>query len=275
MQCPKCSLEISDESKFCPNCGAKFEGNNTIILGVIFCLILSVAIIMPITKGIIYKKDLYNGIISDVDSKNWESAKSKLDELGDYKNISEYSSSINYNYYISKAEEQYKNKDYKNALLNYENASNYNDKDSDLKNKITNAEREVKKLEIQERKAQELAQRKREQERKQAEARRLQAQRAEQQARNRELADLQRIVDRAFVNVSIQDFGGGMPGVYEFYVYPQAWNRLTYNDKLNTLVACRKYIELKAGVSARDAEIGTRVVNVYDNSELANYASIK
>ena len=246
-----------------------------IIVMVIFGVVLFGIVLFGIIQENNYKNELYTTIIQSIENKNWAAAKGKLDELGDYKDVRKFVPEVNYNYYLAEGDREFSNRNYRIALENYKTASNYDGSNVNLKNKITNAEKEVKKLEVQERKAQELAQRKREQERKQAKARKLQAQREQQQARNKELAELQRIVDRAFVNVSIREFGGGMPGVYEFYVYPQAWNSLTYNDKLNTLIACRKYIELKAGVSAHDAEIGTRVVNVYDNSELANYATIK
>lgn len=170
--CTKCEKENLDKSKFCQECGATLENNNTKNLVIIFCVLLIFAIGVPAIKGLMYKNDLYNEIITDVDNKNWQSAKSKLDELGDYKNISEYSSNINYQYYLSQADEQYKNKDYKSALSNYENAQKYNSDDKNLQVKITNSQKELKKQEEEIRKANELK-------KKQAEQAKLKAEREE------------------------------------------------------------------------------------------------
>lgn len=115
--------------------------------------------------------------------------------------------------------------------------------------------------------------------RKKAEQERLKKERIEQQKiakeKAKELADLENTINHAFVEVSINDFGGDVGGVYEFYTYPQTWHRLSYEEKKNVLVACQRYIMLKTGASERKAQVGTRIKSAFDGSELATVVNIR
>jgi len=168
--CTKCGKENLDTSKFCQNCGTVLKGNNKKVLVFIFCLFLTVVIIIPAIQEVMRINNLYNEIIIDVDNKNWGSAKSKLDELGNFKDINKFSPEINYNYYLAEGDREFNNKSYRSAIEYYKTAKTYDDSNVNLKNKIANTEKEIKKLDEQERKVWQLAQKKKEQERRIAEA---------------------------------------------------------------------------------------------------------
>lgn len=235
--------------------------NQKVLLS-IFIVLLSIWGGTHLFKATKLKIDLYNNLVSSVENKNWDSAKSSLDQLGNYRNSLSYTDEVNFQYYLTNGDKEYSNKNYNNALDLYYKAHNYKTEDKNLhKNlqiKINKTENQIK---IQ----------------KAEEARKAAIAKAKAERQNRqELADLERLVKQAFVSVSIQNFDNSETGGnYEFYIYPEAWFNLSYNEKKNVMVSCRKYIQLKEGVSERKAEVGVRVKSTYDGKELGNALSVK
>jgi len=78
----------------------------------LFCVILSIS----------HKTNLYKEIQQEIKSENWASAKTKLADLGRYKDSEELSQVVNYNFYLSMGDENNQKKDYKLALDFYKKA---------------------------------------------------------------------------------------------------------------------------------------------------------
>lgn len=232
------------------------EKSKTKILLSIFIVLLCIFIGGYLKEGK-RKADLYKNLISSIQNKNWNNAKSNLDELGDYKNALSYANEVNYEYFVKNGDENFTNKKYNIALDFYNKAQNIRKDDKNLQVKIDKTKTQIKIKEAEEKRKIALEQKQK----------RLQEQ--------RELADLERLVKQAFVSVNIQDYGNETGGVYNFYIYPEAWFNLSYDEKKNIIVACRKYIQLKEGASERKAEVGVRILNTYSGEELGSAISIK
>lgn len=239
-------------------------------------ILLSIFIILLCSLGgahlfnaIKLKIDLYNNLVSSVENKNWDNAKSSLDQLGNYRNSLSYTDEVNFQYYLTNGDKEYSNKNYDKALNFYNNAHNYKKEDKNLhKNlqiKINKTENQIKIKEAEDRKKAAIAK-----------AKALKKQEAIKRQNQQELAELERLVRQSFVSINIQNFDDSETGgYYEFFIYPEAWFNLSYNEKKNVMVSCRKYIQLKEGVSERKAEVGVRIKSTYDGKELGNALSVK
>lgn len=230
------------------------------IVGTIAFLLLIFA--LPIGSSIKERSDTYKTLLSNIENKQWIEAKANLDSLGEYKNTLELSPEVNYHYYLKNADEKYKAKEYHQALNEYNNAFKYKSSDKNLENKIKEVEQICKKLDEEKRKKEEL-------ERKKAEQARLKAEREEAQRKRAELADLQRMVNNAFVKTNFLNTGGGGSG-FRFYTYPQSWEQLDYYEKQNVCSTCTRYVELKFNVSRSFAREHTWIMNVF-NDRLMSY----
>jgi hypothetical protein len=98
-----------------------------------------------IVKEISYKNGLYTSMIKSIETKDWSVAKNNLEELGEYKDCNKYVTEINYNYYLSKGDSEYSNKNYEEALTQYNNAKSYSNANQDLKNKIALTQKAIEK----------------------------------------------------------------------------------------------------------------------------------
>lgn len=251
------------------------EKSKTKILLPIFIVLLCICIGGTCIKEKKRKTALYNNLVSSIQNKDWNNAKSNLDELGDYKNALSYANEVNYEYFVKNGDESFTGKNYNIALDYYNKAQNIKKDNKNLQVKIDKTKTQIKIQEEEEKRKIKLEQERREKERKAAIQKREQEERQRRQQEQRELADLDRLVKRAFVSVNIQDYGNETGGVYNFYIYPEAWFNLSYDEKKNIMVACRKYIQLKEGVSERKAEVGVRILNTYNGEELGSAISIK
>lgn len=251
------------------------EKSKTKILLPIFIILLCICISGTYMKEQKRKTDLYNNLVSSIQNKDWNNAKSNLDELGDYKDALSYANEVNYEYFVKNGDENFACKNYNIALDYYNKAQNTKKDDKNLQVKIDKTKTQIKIQEEEEKRKIKLEQEKREKERKAAIQKREQEERQKRQQEQRELADLERLVKQAFVSVNIQDYGNETGGVYDFYIYPDAWFNLSYEEKKGVIVSCRKYIQLKEGVSERKATVGVRIKSAYDGQELGNALSVK
>lgn len=251
------------------------EKSITKILLPIFIILLCICIGGTYVKEKKRKTDLYNNLVSSIQNKDWNNAKSNLDELGDYKDALSYTNEVNYEYFVKNGDDNFAGKNYNLALDYYNKAQNVKKDNKNLQVKIDKTKTQIKIKEAEEKRKIALEQARREKERRAVIQKREQEQRQKRQQEQKELADLDRLVKRAFVSVNIQDYGNETGGVYNFYIYPEAWFNLSYDEKKNIMVACRKYIQLKEGASERKAEVGVRILNTYSGEELGSAISIK
>ena len=184
MKCPKCQYELIENAKFCQNCGINVDiendtknakqlesnnSDNSRFLGTILgLLIVGVVGYGCITQAIHYG-DTYRGALQDIKNEQWSSAKSKLEELGNYRDCETLLPDVNYNYYLQTGNENFNNKNYSGALSNYEQAKLYKNTDETLTVKIQKTKDLLAKQEAEQRKAQEIAKKKAEQAKRQAE----------------------------------------------------------------------------------------------------------
>ena len=113
----------------------KFK-NNSIVIG---CIIIAIALFIfsfPIYINSQNNKKAYEELLANIENKDWVSAKDKISVLENYKNTKELSYNVNYNYYIEIADSLYADKNFQEALNNYEKAIIYKTPDIDIENKI-------------------------------------------------------------------------------------------------------------------------------------------
>lgn len=228
--------------------------NQKVLLS-IFIVLLSIWGGTHLFKATKLKIDLYNNLVSSVENKNWDSAKSSLDQLGNYKNSLSYTDEVNFQYYLTNGDKEYSNKNYNNALDLYYKAHNYKKEDKNLhKNlqiKINKTENQIK---IQ----------------KAEEARKAAIAKAKAERQNRqELADLERLVKQAFVKTYF--LNDQLTTAFNFYVYPEIWYQQSIEDQQNIFASCVRYVELKTGVDKEKAYYHTRIINIDSNLPVASY----
>lgn len=228
--------------------------NQKVLLS-IFIVLLSIWGGTHLFKATKLKIDLYNNLVSSVENKNWDSAKSSLDQLGNYRNSLSYTDEVNFQYYLTNGDKEYSNKNYNNALDLYYKAHNYKKEDKNLhKNlqiKINKTENQIK---IQ----------------KAEEARKAAIAKAKAERQNRqELADLERLVKQAFVKTYF--LNDQLTTAFNFYVYPEIWYQQSIEDQQNIFASCVRYVELKTGVDKEKAYYHTRIINIDSNLPVASY----
>lgn len=119
------------------------------IICIIFLSIFLFATLQAVVSGIQYRKDLYERLLSDIHTKNWIEAKSKIDNLGAYKDCETLSKTVNFNYYITIGDEKFTQKDYNTALNSYKEAQNINPNNKNIEDKIKNTEPLVARQELE------------------------------------------------------------------------------------------------------------------------------
>ncbi len=231
-----------------------FKKNSPIIIVVVIIILL---VMLQIISNIIAKNNLYNSLKSDISNKSWVSAKDKVEQLSDYKDCKILAPTIYFNYYLQVGDEQFVNKNYDSALENYKKSKQYKSSDKDIDKKIKNAEVQIEKERI-----------KAEQERLRAERKRQIEEQKEKQRRKVELSELTRMVKKAFAYTDFLDCGDNSSTGFNFYVYPECWSQLTYEEKQNIFNSCARYVELKLNVSSSHAYRYTRIIDVYTRSVL-------
>lgn len=213
-------------------------------------------------KAIKLKIDLYNNLVSSVENKNWDSAKSSLDQLGNYRNSLSYTDEVNFQYYLTNGDKEYSNKNYDKALNFYNNAHNYKKEDNNLhKNlqiKINKTENQIKLKEVEDRKKAAIAK-----------AKALKKQEAIKRQNQQELAELERLVKQAFVKTYF--LNDQLTTAFNFYVYPEIWYQQSIEDQQNIFASCVRYVELKTGVDKEKAYYHTRIINIDSNLPVASY----
>lgn len=228
--------------------------NQKVLLS-IFIILLSIWGGTHLFKATKLKIDLYNNLVSSVENKNWDSAKSSLDQLGNYRNSLSYTDEVNFQYYLTNGDKEYSNKNYNNALDLYYKAHNYKKEDKNLhKNlqiKINKTENQIKIQKAEEEKKAAIAKAK-----------------AERQNRQ-ELADLERLVKQAFVKTYF--LNDQLTTAFNFYVYPEIWYQQSIEDQQNIFASCVRYVELKTGVDKEKAYYHTRIINIDSNLPVASY----
>lgn len=228
--------------------------NQKVLLS-IFIVLLSIWGGTHLFKATKLKIDLYNNLVSSVENKNWDSAKSSLDQLGNYRNSLSYTDEVNFQYYLTNGDKEYSNKNYNNALDLYYKAHNYKKEDKNLhKNlqiKINKTENQIKIQKAEEEKKAAIAKAK-----------------AERQNRQ-ELADLERLVKQAFVKTYF--LNDQLTTAFNFYVYPEIWYQQSIEDQQNIFASCVRYVELKTGVDKEKAYYHTRIINIDSNLPVASY----
>ena len=241
--------------------------SNFDIIGLIAIVLV---IVIVIVFSIISKNNQYNEMLVNIDNKQWEQAKEKLDTMGNWKDTKKYVSEINYNYYLTVADEQFNNQNLENALDLYKKAKEYNNNEKSLDDKIKVVQNKIDKINKEKERLAEI-------ERKKAEQERIARERAEQARKQKEIKELEYDVKHAFRYVNLQTFckDSDICGAYEFFIIPEAWYQLSYQEKQNVIESCIRYVQLKEDVSYRQAQVGTRVMNVYDGKMLGNAISIK
>ncbi len=231
-----------------------FESNKGIIaIVLIFVSVISILVFTNVQAT----KDLYVSLQNDINNNLWQNAKEKVEKLGDYKDCKILAPTIYFNYYLQVGDEQFVNKNYDSALENYKKSKQYKSSDKDIDKKIKNAEVQIEKERI-----------KAEQERLRAERKRQIEEQKEKQRRKVELSELTRMVKRAFAYTDFLDCGDNSSTGFNFYVYPECWSQLTYEEKQNIFNSCARYVELKLNVSSSHAYRYTRIIDVYTRSVL-------
>ena len=233
----------------------KFFENNKEIIAIL--LIFASVICIGIFINIQTTKDLYTSLQSDINNNLWQNAKEKAEKLGNYKDCQSLLPNIYFHYYLQVGDEQFVNKNYDSALENYKKAKLYKSSEKDIDKKIKNVEVQIEKERI-----------KAEQERLRAERERQIEEQKEKQRRKVELSDLTRMVKRAFAYTEFLDCGNSGGTGFNFYVYPECWNQLGYEEKQNIFNSCVRYVELKLNVNSSHAYRYTRIINVYTQSVL-------
>lgn len=112
--------------------------DNKFLLKLFAVFFICIFIIFAFKK---YQKECtYKELKTNIESKNWVEAKSKLDELGSYKDSKLLSDEVNFNYYVTVGDKKYSEKDYKTALDFYQKASKIQNDNNVLENKLKGIE---------------------------------------------------------------------------------------------------------------------------------------
>lgn len=144
------------------------EKSKTKILLPIFIVLLCICIGGTCIKEKKRKTALYNNLVSSIQNKDWNNAKSNLDELGDYKNALSYANEVNYEYFVKNGDESFTGKNYNIALDYYNKAQNIKKDNKNLQVKIDKIKTQIKIQEEEEKRKIKLEQERREKERKAA-----------------------------------------------------------------------------------------------------------
>ena len=98
----------------------------------------------------------------------------------------------------------------------------------------------------------------------------------------RAFRELENNILKGFTNVDLHDYAEGstdelslLTGNYSFYLRPEHYYRLSYQERKNLLYRCIDYAEWKKGVSRKKAEISTSIKSSYDGSVLAKITHIR
>lgn len=144
----------------------------------------------------------------------------------------------------------------------------------ELKEKAQKDKIEKEKRRVEEEKRRKIEQKKLEE----AQQRRL----IELEEEERAFRELENNILRGFTNVDLYDYAEGstdelslLTGNYSFYLRPEHYYRLSYQERKNLLYRCIDYAEKKKGVSRRKAEISTSIKSAYDGSVLAKITHIR
>ncbi len=236
--------------------------SKTKILLSIFIVLLCICIGGTYVKEKKRKTALYNNLVSSIQNKDWNNAKSNLDALGDFKDALSYANEVNYEYFVKNGNENFAGKNYNIALDYYNKAQNIKKDDKNLQVKIDKTKTQIKIQEEEEKRKIKLAQEKREKE-----------ERQKRQQEQRELADLERLVKQAFVKTYFLD--DELTTAFNFYVYPEIWYQNSIVDQQNIFATCVRYVELKTGISKEKAYYHTRIINVDSNLPVASYTLLE
>lgn len=249
------------------------EKSKTKILLPIFIVLLCICIGGTYIKEKERKNTLYNNLVTSIQNKDWNNAKFNLDELGDFKDALSYANEVNYEYFVKNGDENFVAKNYNIALDYYNKAQNIKKDNKNLQVKIDKTKTQIKIQEEEEQRKIKLEQEKREKERKAAIQKREQEERQRRQHEQRELADLERLVKRAFVKTYFLD--DELTTAFNFYVYPEIWYQNSLEDQQNIFATCVRYVELKTGISKEKAYYHTRIINVDSNLPVASYTLLE
>ena len=228
----------------------------------IFLSIFLFSTLQAVISGTQYRKDLYKQLLNDIHTENWIEAKSKIDNLGTYKDCETLSKTVNFNYYITIGDEEFSQKDYKTALNSYKEAQCIENNNKILKDKIKNTELQVAKLQVAEEK------KKLEQERKQK-----LAQQAKIKERQKQLLDIQPVIKRTFYKIDFIEDKSLNARMYDFYVDYYLWIQLPYDAKESAFKLAVLYAKLKTNeqYSNDDYLFSTKIRNAQTKSVLAEY----
>lgn len=140
---------------------------------IIGLILIMLVVVIVIVLSIISKNNQYNEMLVNIENKQWEQAKEKLDVMGSWKDAEKYVSEINYNYYLTVADEQLNNQNLENALDLYKKAKEYNNNDKNLDDKIKVVQNKIDQINKEKERLAEIERKKAEQERIKAEQERI------------------------------------------------------------------------------------------------------
>lgn len=229
-------------------------------------LIIVIVIIGSVLAGIIHKNTLYTEIQNEIIAENWESAKDKLEWLGNYKDSNILLKNVNYHYYINLGNKNFEQKSYKTALNFYKLAHENNDKDKTLNKKIKNTELIIEKIQKEENKKkleQEKKERLKEEKNRQAKIK----------ERQKQLAYIQPAINKTFYKINFINDNSLNARIYDFYVDYYLWIELPYDAKEGAFKLAVLYAKLKTNEQYDDNDylFSTKIRNAQTKSILAEY----
>lgn len=234
------------------------------ILGLIITIMITVCIISANQ----HKNDLYTQIQQEIKAENWNSAKSKLSELGNYKDSETLSKTVDYHYYISLGNKNFEQKNYETALNFYNNAKNLKTDDEELKEKIQNIENIISKQKAEENKKKLALEKKQKLEQQKI-------QQAKIKERQKQLADIQPAINKTFYKINFLEDKSLNARIYDFYVDPYLWVQLPYDAKEGAFKLAVLYAKLKTNeqYDNDDYLFSTKIRSSHDKSVLGEYTA--
>lgn len=228
------------------------------VIGLIFLSVFLLGVVWGVVSGVQYRNDLYKQLLNDIAAEDWNSAKSKLEELGKYKDCEILLKDVNYHYYINRGDENFEQKDYKSALNFYNKASENSEENKSLEKKIRDTESIILKLQAEENKKK-LEQQK--------------MQQAKIKDRQKQIANIQPAIKRTFYKINFIEDKSLNARMYDFYVDYYLWVQLPYDAKKSAFKLAVLYAKLKTNeqYSNDDYLFFTKIRNAQTKSVLAEY----
>ena len=94
--------------------------------------------------------------------------------------------------------------------------------------------------------------------------------------RAEQLAKLEPIIKKAYYKVELKKFDNDGNGFYDFYVNPNIWFKLKYDEKQNAFNTCVTYVQLKINPTKPTAvKLGTKIKSSSNGAVLAEYDTFK